>query len=349
MMRYQETMEQSAEYLRLALPLMSRQAAALHPVSYGIWYEYVAGFNKPLRHAIDELTRDGKVLDENLTSELFRTHIAELDEQTAHRVATGFRKVMAEVSQDAANAGEHASRFGNALEQWSEGLEGAASGAISGNELDQLLSGTRAMQGAIATLQQRLDVSRAEIERLQEEVNRAREAALADKLTGLTNRRGFDLALSACLSAVDQQAEGTCLLLADIDHFKRVNDTYGHLMGDKVLRAVAQILKASVKGKDTAARFGGEEFVVLLPDTSIDGAQALAEKLRSTIEGSRIRRSDNHQEIARITVSFGIASYRRGESAADFVSRVDTALYLSKRLGRNRVTLASERLARSSN
>ncbi len=348
-MRYQETMEQSAEYLRLALPLMSRQAAALHPVSYGIWYEYVAGFNKPLRHAIDELTRDGKVLDENLTSELFRTHIAELDEQTAHRVATGFRKVMAEVSQDAANAGEHASRFGNALEQWSEGLGGAASGAISGNELDQLLSGTRAMQGAIATLQQRLDVSRAEIERLQEEVNRAREAALADELTGLTNRRGFDLALSACLSAVDQQAEGTCLLLADIDHFKRVNDTYGHLMGDKVLRAVAQILKASVKGKDTAARFGGEEFVVLLPDTSIDGAQALAEKLRSTIEGSRIRRSDNHQEIARITVSFGIASYRRGESAADFVSRVDTALYLSKRLGRNRVTLASERLARSSN
>jgi hypothetical protein len=90
MMKYQETIEQSAEYLRLALPLMSRQAAALHPVSYGVWYEYVAGFNRPLRNAIDELTRDGKVLDEALTSELFRTHIAELDEQTAHRVATGF-------------------------------------------------------------------------------------------------------------------------------------------------------------------------------------------------------------------------------------------------------------------
>ena len=118
--------------------------------------------------------------------------------------------------------------------------------------------------------------------------------------------------------------------------------------GDKVLRAVAQILKASVKGKDTAARFGGEEFVVLLPDTSIDGAQALAEKLRSTIERSRIRRSDNQQEIAQITVSFGIASYRAGESANDFVSRVDNALYLSKRLGRNRVTLASERQMRFS-
>ena len=345
MMKYQESIEQSAEYLRLALPLMSRQAAALHPVSYGIWYEYVAGFNQPLRTAIDELTRDGRVLDEDLTSELFRTHIAELDEQTAHRVATGFRKVMAEVSQDAANAGEHANRFGNALELWSEGLEGAASGALAGNGLDQLLSGTRDMQAAIATLQQRLDASRAEIETLQQEVSRAREAALADELTGLTNRRGFDLALAARLAAEMLHTEGTCLLLADIDHFKQVNDTYGHLMGDKVLRAVAQILKASVKGKDTAARFGGEEFVVLLPDTDIDGAQALAEKLRTTIEGSRIRRSDNHQEIARITVSFGIACHCAGESASEFVSRVDNALYVSKRLGRNRVTLASERPA----
>jgi len=348
MMKYRETIEQSAEYLRLALPLMSRQAAALHPVSYGIWYEYVAGFNKPLRNAIDELTRDGKVLDEVMTSELFRTHIAELDEQTAHRVATGFRKVMAEVSQDAANAGAHASRFGDALEQWSEDLGNDTSAAVAGNGINQLLSGTREMQGAIATLQSRLDASRAEIERLQQEVNRAREAALADELTGLTNRRGFDLALSACLAAEDRQAEGTCLLLADIDHFKRVNDTYGHLVGDKVLRAVAQILKASVKGKDTAARFGGEEFVVLLPDTSIEGARALAEKLRTTIERSRIRRSDNHQDIAQITVSFGIASYCAGESASDFVSRVDNALYISKRQGRNRVTLATERQTRFS-
>lgn len=347
MMKYQETIEQSAEYLRLALPLMSRQAAALHPVSYGVWYEYVAGFNRPLRNAIDELTRDGKVLDETLTSELFRTHIAELDEQTAHRVATGFRKVMAEVSQDAADAGEHASRFGSALEQWSEGLGMAATTSVVGSGIDLLLSGTREMQGAIATLQQRLDASRLEIERLQQEVNRAREAALADELTGLTNRRGFDQALSACLAAETANAEGTCLLLADIDHFKQVNDTYGHLVGDKVLRAVAQILKASVKGKDTAARFGGEEFVVLLPDTDIDGARALAEKLRLTIERSRIRRSDNQQEIARITVSFGIASHCVGESANDFISRADNALFLSKRRGRNRVTLASERQARS--
>ena len=344
MIKYQDTIEQSAEYLRLALPLMSRQAAALHLVSYGVWYEYVAGFNKPLRNAIDELTRNGKVLDEALTSELFRTHIAELDEQTARRIAAGCRKVMANVSQDAANAGEHANRFGNTLQQLSEGLGNADSGSVSENGISRLLSGTREIQGAIATLQERLDDSRMEIEKLQQDVNRAREAAFTDELTGLVNRRGFEVALAAFLSTEDSRAKSTCLLLADIDHFKRVNDTYGHLVGDKVLRAVGQVLKANVKGKDMAARFGGEEFVVLLPETSIDGARALAENLRSTIEGSRIRRSDNRQEIAQVTVSFGIASYCAGESAKDFVSRVDSALYASKHQGRNRVTAAPDGL-----
>lgn len=346
MMRYQETVEQSAEYLRLAIPLMTRQAVALNPVSYSIWYEYVAGINQALKAAIDELTKSGKVLDGAATEELYRTYIAERDQQVAHRVASGFKKVMADVSQDAANAEEHVHRFGNALEQWTEEQGNTAFGDHAEAGIGKLLSGTREMQGAITTLQDRLDASRKEIEKLQQEVNRAREAALADELTGLVNRRGFEIALAACLAEEDSHGHGACLLFADIDHFKRVNDSYGHLMGDKVLRAVAQILKANVKGKDTAARFGGEEFVILLPETSIEGAMSLAEKIRTKIEGSRIRRADTQQEIAQITVSLGIASHCAGESPNDFLSRVDAALYASKAQGRNRVTVAPERLLR---
>lgn len=340
MMKYQETVKQSAEYLRLALPLMSRQAAALHPVSYAVWYEYVAGINKPLKTAIDEQTRNGMVLDEAATAELFRKYIAELDEQTAQRVTSRFQEVLADISQSAAHAGDHAHRFGNALAEWSEGREATESDPGAESGIDKLLFGTREMQGAISALQNRLDDSRNEIDKLRQEVDRAREDALADGLTGLVNRRGFDLALAACLSAAESGGRGPSLLITDIDHFKRVNDTYGHLFGDKVIRAVAQILKANVKGQDTAARYGGEEFVVLLPETSLDGAWVVAEKIRSTIEGSRVRRSDNNQEIAQITVSLGVASYSAGESASDFIARVDSALYASKNQGRNRVTLA---------
>ena len=340
MSRYRETVNQSAEYLRLLLPLMSRQAAALHPISYAIWYEYVAGINPPLKAAIDELTQDGAVLDEAATAELFRKYIAELDEKTAQRLRRGFHKVLSDMAQSAAHAEGRAERFGKELAQWSEELGGGDADASVAGGVDRLLFGTREMQGAIATLKERLDESQSEIEKLRQEVDRAREEAIADSLTGLVNRRGFDLALAACLAGMDVSGNGPCLLIADIDHFKMVNDAYGHLFGDKVLRSVAQILKANIKGRDTAARYGGEEFVVLLPETELDGARALAEKIRATIEKSRIRRTDNRQEIAQITVSFGVAGYCRGESAREFIDRADNALYVSKNRGRNRVTVA---------
>ena len=340
MSRYRETVNQSAEYLRLLLPLMSRQAAALHPISYAIWYEYVAGINPPLKAAIDELTEDGAVLDEAATAELFRKYIAELDEKTAQRLRRGFHKVLSDMAQSAAHAEGRAERFGKELAQWSEELGGGDADASVAGGVDRLLFGTREMQGAIATLKERLDESQSEIEKLRQEVDRAREEAIADSLTGLVNRRGFDLALAACLAGMDVSGCGPCLLIADIDHFKAVNDAYGHLFGDKVLRSVAKILKANIKGRDTAARYGGEEFVVLLPETELDGARVLAEKIRATIEKSRIRRTDNRQEVAQITVSFGVAGYCRGESAREFIDRADNALYVSKNRGRNRVTVA---------
>ncbi|MBS1227056.1 MAG: hypothetical protein H6R17_333 [Proteobacteria bacterium] len=347
MSRYRETVNQSAEYLRLSLPLMSRQAAALHPISYAVWYEYVAGINPPLKAAIDELSKDGAVLDEASTAELFRKYIAEIDEKTAQRLRAGLHKVLSDMAQSAAHAEDRAELFGQELAQWSEELGGSAADPSVVEGIDRLLFGTREMQGAIAALKERLDESQNEIEMLRQEVGRAREEAIADSLTGLVNRRGFDLALAACLAAIDLAEHGPCLLIADIDHFKKVNDAYGHLFGDKVICSVAKILKANIKGRDTAARYGGEEFVVLLPETTLDGACALAEKIRTTIEASRIRRADNRQEIAQITVSFGVAGYCAGETAREFIDRADGALYVSKNQGRNRVTVAAAGLPRA--
>jgi diguanylate cyclase len=130
--------------------------------------------------------------------------------------------------------------------------------------------------------------------------------------------------------------------MTDIDFFKKVNDTYGHVFGDKVIRVVAQTLKDNVKGKDLAARYGGEEFVILLQDTPANGARILAERIRTAVENGRIRRAGNDESIAKITISLGVASYRAGESASDFIERADKALYESKIQGRNRVTVAKQ-------
>jgi diguanylate cyclase len=127
--------------------------------------------------------------------------------------------------------------------------------------------------------------------------------------------------------------------MCDIDHFKKINDNYGHLFGDKVIRAVAQVLTDNVKGRDTAARYGGEEFIVLLPNTPLEGARALAEKIRSTIEGGRIKKGGG-EETAKVTISLGVSRYAPGESSASFIERADKALYVSKQSGRNQVSLA---------
>lgn len=339
-MKYAHSIEQSTAYLRQALPLMSRQAAALHPISYAVWYEHVAGSNPPLSASLERRTRNGAVLDEDATLALYNTHIAAIDADLSRRVSEGFQKALSNISRSASRVGDDASEYGRVLEQWSTELAGAAPEAGLGQTVEFLLRHTRDMQGSVAALRRHLDDSRREIEHLRQEVSRARQDAMADGLTGLMNRRGFDAVLADCLAREDfLSLNGPSVLLADIDFFKRLNDSYGHLFGDKVLRTIAQILKGNVKGKDVAARYGGEEFVILLPDTPLEGARHLAEEIRREVEKCSIKQLSSAQTVGNITVSLGVATYRSGESAHDFLGRADNALYASKKGGRNRVTV----------
>ncbi|HEY8095862.1 MAG TPA: GGDEF domain-containing protein, partial [Methylobacter sp.] len=233
-------------------------------------------------------------------------------------------------------------RFGSALEGLTEGLSNTELKFGTVDEISRLVFDTCEMRDTIISLNRQLDESQRKINQLREDVDRARSDALTDSLTGLTNRKGFDLALAKCLSAFGVSEKSPSMLIVDIDNFKLVNDKYGHLFGDKVLRAVANTLMENVKGKDTAARFGGEEFVILLPETSIVGARSLAENVRSLIEKKRIPRSEGNAEMVKVTASLGVASYCAGESANEFIGRVDSALYESKNHGRNLVTISTK-------
>lgn len=339
-MKYHDSVEKSAEYLGHALLLMAKQAAAMHPVSFSVWYEYVAGSNPALKAAIDEHLQNGEVLDEKLTYDLYNKHVAEINEQVAQQFSDGFQRVLAEMSSSAAQAGDQAGQYGYALEKWCTERSSSKPGA--NHDVDSIIGLTRNMQGSIVSLKGRLDESRNEIENLRALVGKAREDALTDGLTGLTNRRGFDVELAACLVASDPHLCGPSLLMADIDYFKQVNDTYGHVFGDKVIQAVAQILKNNVRGGNKSARYGGEEFIVLLPNTSADDARQLAEMIRTDFERVRIKRSSDSWAPANFSISLGVASYKAGESALDFVARADVALYASKKEGRNRVTIAKD-------
>lgn len=332
---YTESIELSAEWLRKALPLMSRQAAALHPVSYAVWYGYVAQRDPALRAAVDEaLSRDGR-LDEATTLALYQRFVSGFDADAARRVADGMQHLLAGMADSAQAAGDHTARYGDALDRLSQAL--STESDRNSDAVSAVVADTRQMRDAMQSLQERLAANQREIDQLRDEVHRARRDAVVDPLTSLANRRGFDEAMAQCLSIGIDSAGGIWLLALDIDHFKQVNDTWGHGFGDQVLRAVAQLIKALVPPEATVARIGGEEFAVLLPASDRQQAMALAEQIRQRVSAARIRRHGSGETLARVTLSVGVTCRAEAEAAQAFVERADQALYASKQGGRDRV------------
>jgi diguanylate cyclase (GGDEF)-like protein len=156
-------------------------------------------------------------------------------------------------------------------------------------------------------------------------------ASITDALTGLFNRRRLDQAFDYELVRASRYNVPLSVIIADIDRFKSINDTHGHQTGDQVLQKIADILRHGVRTVDTVGRWGGEEFLIICPETDLEGARALAEKLRGLIEEATF------PAVGRNTTSFGIADYHVDETLKDLVARADAALYRAKVGGRNRV------------
>jgi diguanylate cyclase len=180
-----------------------------------------------------------------------------------------------------------------------------------------------------------------EVEALRRELNQVKKESMTDALTGVANRKAFNSSLETLSQDVRAEGLSMCVLLVDIDHFKRFNDTYGHLVGDRVLRFVATTIQRCVKGKDAVARFGGEEFAVILPETELAGAEVVAEQIRMAVSDGELRDKHSGARYGRITVSIGVGQCRRNELATELLERVDRALYRAKDKGRNRTANAA--------
>ncbi|MCW8949017.1 MAG: diguanylate cyclase [Sedimenticola sp.] len=185
----------------------------------------------------------------------------------------------------------------------------------------------------IGLLNSRIGDMEQETASLRESVDKARIEAFTDSLTGLNNRHAFDCKLEEEFSRWNRYGSSLSMIVVDVDHFKKVNDTYGHLAGDKVLHVIGTHLKNATRNVDFPARYGGEEFVILLPEVDLKGAMVVAEKIRKAVEEKPFRSGENRVNI---TVSCGVASFRNGDARKTPFERADEALYLAKRGGRNR-------------
>jgi diguanylate cyclase len=335
---YTEDPAQASEYLRLALAFLGSHKLAPNPVNFALCYDYVAGRSVALREALDSVLAGGRFSAE-AAHDLYRRFIWDDNKQQLENIRSELRTLVTETITGVTQAKTQAEQSSESLAAKSADLERGPSLEEVRRILGEVVGETRGIAHNGQLLKQMLDDTRREVETLRDELEQTRQQVSIDALTGLKNRRAFEAALQEACDHAKDPATTLSLLLVDIDHFKNVNDTYGHLIGDKVLRSVSTLLSANIKGKDTVARMGGEEFAVLLPETPLANAERVAEVLRAAIERSRLKRLDTGETVGRVTVSIGVTAYRPGESHDDFVGRADKALYLSKKAGRNHVSV----------
>lgn len=254
-----------------------------------------------------------------------------------HLIAERMEAEIAAVLSALDLAGRHACAYGQTLETVQGALDQPQRSQAMFEVLRRVLEQTRAVRQQSREVERQLKDSLLEVNRLRDELASARREAMTDALTGIANRKMFDFVLRQHALDAMETGEPLSLLMLDIDHFKRFNDTQGHHVGDQVLRLLASVLKQSVKGQDTPARYGGEEFVVVLPQTALTNAVKVAESIRLRVGRRSIVNRSTSQRLGSFTVSIGVAQFCEGEPLRLFVERADRALYLAKEAGRNRV------------
>ncbi|MDA7948619.1 MAG: GGDEF domain-containing protein [Hyphomicrobiaceae bacterium] len=321
-----------------ALNLLKQLRAHAKPRNYELFYCFTLGTNKEFCDALRSAIQKDLRLTEEAADRLFHAYLAKPD--VTARVSEVGSKIgdeMDDIMSLISSASEKAGKYGESLQGINEKLPGIESPQQLKGMLTELFETTKEMAEHNKVLERRLVESKAQIDELHMKLELTRLENFIDELTGLTTRKRFDQIIDLEMQQAEETDEALCLLLIDIDHFKSFNDAHGHQTGDQVLRLVGQTLKTNVKGRDCAARYGGEEFAVLLPRTSLKAAITVAQQFRVAVKTKELVKKSTKASLGHVTLSVGVACYRKSESATEFIERADALLYAAKEAGRDNV------------
>lgn len=336
---HQDDFEKAFEHLRLATSLLGKHNVAPSPINYRLGYDYVAGKNLELNAALDKLVGQPEGLTAEQLWNLYQQFFSQ-DAMVLEKIRQELRHIIINVQGAFERSGGNLSTYTNTLNRFAKILDPSTPLHAIASEVQTLLDETRSIEQNQHRVESEISLVLAEVESLRKDLEKIKEESITDALTGIPNRKAFDAALEHAIISAREHKSPLCILMIDIDFFKKFNDTYGHLVGDKVLRYVGVTLKRCLKGRDMAARFGGEEFTVILPQTALTGAGIIAEQIRNAISTGSIKSKSNGQYYDQVTVSIGVAQFRENELPHDLLQRADKVLYVAKEQGRNRVEKA---------
>ncbi|MDX1539865.1 MAG: GGDEF domain-containing protein [Geminicoccaceae bacterium] len=317
---------------------MARLGVAPTPDNYLIWYTHVAGRDPVLSQALKDLERSPEPIAPAHCEELYerffgRARTARLLDDSCQQI----NDVVSRLLQQVGGLKEDTGQYTVELEGFDANLQSVARADDLHDMVASIMAATQAMQSRVKLLENDCIGASDTIADLQAQLSHAQREANTDPLTQIANRRRLEQRLEEAAHEAVENGDPLSFLLMDIDHFKAFNDTFGHQVGDRVLKLIGSILTSTLKGRDLPARFGGEEFAVILPKTALEGAMRIAEQIRTTVSESKFRLKSSGRTLGQITMSIGCAEYSGSESLARLIERADQALFEAKRSGRNRV------------
>lgn len=309
------------------------------PRNYEVWFAHLEGKNPALSRDIQKCSGPDGEITQAQADGLYDLHIRRTDlSLDVMEVVSRFEAELVELANVISASGENAQGHGEQLQRLSTQLRQTADEHPNlGVVLESVLAVTKSVRQENLELEKRLAESSDEVASLRHSVEHIQQEAMTDPLTGVKNRKSFDLAIVKHMRRARELNEPLALIIGDVDHFKQFNDRWGHQTGDQVLRLVAEVMNANVKGQDLLARYGGEEFAILLPGTTLVNAEMLADRIRRAIESRRLKKRRTDEDLGLVTMSMGIAAYADGDTTEMLIERADECLYAAKRAGRNRV------------
>lgn len=310
------------------------------PENYVVWYSYYTNTNPDLTKTIDILFTNKRNVDEEITRQLYKKfYTFEIEGEQYLNTAKKTDNMLHDIKNYLINYSQQTNEYDSQLKGVSDEISSNASQEKVQELLDVMIKSTKIIQKQNNNLQKKLETSQKEIDNLKHNLDNLKVEATTDNLTGIANRKLFEATLLKDMTLSVEDGKPLSLLMIDIDHFKKFNDTHGHLVGDQVIRFVAQTISKYTPENGLSSRYGGEEFTIVLPGVNTLEAQKLANDIRLSMASKLLQNKKTGGNLGKITVSIGTTSFRFGESMVDFIDRADEALYAAKNAGRNRVII----------
>lgn len=338
-MKFSEDSEIAANYLRQAIPTMVKHGIVPNPLNYTLWYSYYSKKFPRLNEELDHALRYYGTCPSQVSETLFLQNFSQLDNDESDQLESmqqAFSNVVSKLSQSIDDTAKQTTGFSEALKDNLHSLENFDLDDSLKSVVNELSANATAIydnsenfNGKIASAQTEINILRAELEKTRQEAN-------TDPLTSLYNRRVLESLYNEFID-INVEDNNLSLIIMDIDKFKAFNDTYGHLVGDQILKYVGKLLKKECPELVTPVRFGGEEFALLCPQYCVDMAMDLAENIRLKLAATPFTSKHSDDKIPPVTASFGVSLNKPGDMLNNILERADKALYEAKNAGRNQV------------